>query len=400
MAVSIVMPKLGMVMSEGIISKWKKQAGDVVAEGDIVAEIETEKLNYDLEAIGSGIFHPLVSEGATVEVDGVVGYLLADGEAVPKVSAPTATTGTTIAQPVIAPVGTTAAQVVKPLVEGAPVRSTPGARRLAGKLGVDISLATPTGPGGRVVEDDVRTVAEQGAGSTTGDIVPAGLPESSESAPLTGMRKAVAGHMKSSLADTAQLSFFLELDVTEAQRLRKKYSSSNDLTLSMADVFLKASAETLERHPEHNTVLSNGNLLRFETVNIGFAVALKEGLIVPVVKGAGKKSIFDISVEVQELASKARDGKLASEEVSGGTFTISVLGSVDGFTPILNAGQSAILGIGRSVEKPVVVKHEIVVREMMTVSLTVDHQVIDGAVAASFLRRLQQMVERPSALFK
>jgi pyruvate dehydrogenase E2 component (dihydrolipoamide acetyltransferase) len=214
------------------------------------------------------------------------------------------------------------------------------------------------------------------------------------------MRKGIADHMRRSIAGTAQLSFFLELDVTEAQRLRRDASGRGSGTIAMADVLIKACAETLTRNPEHNTVLSDGKVLYFDEVNIGLAVALSEGLIVPVVKGADKKSVFEISKETGDLADRARDGKLLPDEVSGGTFTISVLGSVDGFTPILNAGQSAILGVGRSVEKPVVKGGEVVVREMMTVSLTVDHQVIDGALAAGFLRRLQQIVGRPAALFK
>ena len=171
-------------------------------------------------------------------------------------------------------------------------------------------------------------------------------------------------------------------------------------TIAMAHVLIKACAESLKRNPELNSLLSDGNVHYFDQVNIGVAVSLKEGLIVPVVKQAGAKSIFEIALETDELADKARDGKLKPGDTAGGTFTISVLGSVDGFTPILNAGQSAILGVGRSVNKPVVKNGDIVVREMMTVSLTVDHQVIDGAVAAGFLRRLKQLVERPAGLFK
>ena len=148
-----------------------------------------------------------------------------------------------------------------------------------------------------------------------------------------------------------------------------------------------------------NTVLSDGSILHFDEINIGVAVALKEGLIVPVLRNVENKDIYQISRETDELGSKARDGKLSSDEVVGGTFTISVLGSVDGFTPILSQGQSGILGVGRPVEKPVAKDGEIAVREMMSLSLTVDHQVIDGAVAASFLRRLQQLIERPAPLF-
>ena len=388
------MPKLGMVMSEGTVAKYAKAPGEQVAQGEVIAEIETEKINYDLEATESGIFHPMVSEGTVVPVDGLVGYLLAEGEAPPEPEAQPPTD-----QPSAAPVPPRARTPQAPRPPGAEVRSTPGARRLAAKLGVDVAQATPTGPGGRVVEDDVRAFAE-GQTAAAGPALPPGLPEPFKTVPMGGIRKGIADHMRRSIADTAQLSFFLELDVTEAQRLRRDASGRGSGTIAMADVLIKACAETLTRNPEHNTVLSDGKVLYFDEVNIGLAVALSEGLIVPVVKFADKKSVFEISKETGELADRARDGKLLPDEVSGGTFTISVLGSVDGFTPILNASQSAILGVGRSVEKPVVKGGDVVVREMMTVSLTVDHQVIDGALAAGFLRRLQQIVGRPAALFK
>ena len=392
MAVPIVMPKLGMVMSEGTIAKWSKAPGDRVAQGELIAEIETEKINYDLEAAESGIFHPVVAEGATVPVDELVAYLLAEGEQPPEPEARAAAPAP-VAKP---PIRRARAAPGSP---GAEVRSTPGARKLAAKLEVDLAEVTPTGPGGRVVEDDVRGHAEQGA-APAAPAVPPGMPQPSRTVPQEGIRKTIADHMRGSLAGTAQLSFFLELDVTEAQRLRREASAGSDATIALAHVLIKACAESLKRHPEHNTLLSNGRVLYFDEINIGFAVALREGLIVPVLKRADTKSIFETADEMSGLAEKAREGRLLPDEASGGTFTISVLGSVDGFTPVLNAGQNAILGVGRSVEKPVARKGEVVVREMLTVSLTVDHQVIDGAVAASFLRRLQQMVERPAALFK
>lgn len=392
MAVEIVMPKLGMVMSEGTVSRWAKTAGEAVKQGELVAEIETEKINYELEATGNGLFHPIVAEGAVVPVDGLLGYLLADGEAVPEArpKKPSAARAPRRAQRRRAAPGR---------ATGDGVRSTPGARRLAAKLGVDISAVTPTGPGGRVVEADVRAF-EAPQEETAAPALPPGLPEPSETTPLAGMRKSIADHMKGSLAGTAQLSFFLELDVTDAQALRKQASSSGGATIGMAHVIMKACAGALGSNPQLNTVLSGDTVLRFDGVNMGVAVSLRDGLIVPVVRGVEGKNIQALADETADLADKARRGALSPDEVAGGTFTISVLGSVDGFTPILNAGQSAILGVGRSVEKPVVRKGEIVVREMMTVSLTVDHQVIDGAVAASFLRRLQQLIERPAPLFK
>ena len=277
--------------------------------------------------------------------------------------------------------------------------STPGARRLAASLDVDLSQVTPTGPRGRIVEADVRAFAESQAAEQA-PAMPPGLPEPSRSEPLSGMRRGISQHMSESLRSTAQLSYFLEVDVTEAQRLRREASAEHDTTLTIAHVLIKACAETLRRIPVMNAVLANDAIHYFDQVNIGVAVALDDGLIVPVLRDVGSMDIYQVSTATHEMAIKAREGTLSPDDVIGGTFTISVLGVVDGFTPILNRPQSAILGVGRSVQKPVVVRGEVVVREMMTLSLTADHQVIDGAVAAAFMRRLQATVERPAALFR
>lgn len=396
MAVPIVMPKLGMVMSEGTVAKWAKAAGETVNRGEIIAEIETEKINYELEATDDGILHHVVDEGASVLVDGVVAYLLAEGEEAPAAPPPPA------AAPAPAAAPPRRRSRASRRSGGGEVRSTPGARKLASQLGVELGAVTATGPGGRVVEADVRAHAEKkDAAASTPAVrpVPPGLPEAARTTPLSGIRKSIAEHMHRSIADTAQLSFSLEVDVTDAQDMRKK-ASEDGVTISIAHVLMKACANALKRQPELNSVMGGGNILYFDQVNIGVAVSLKEGLIVPVVSDVAGKSLEDLSRETTDMADRAREGKLMPDETAGGTFTISVLGSVDSFTPILNAGQSAILGVGRSVERPVVRGGEIVVREMMTLSLTVDHQVIDGAVAAGFLRRLQQNVERPAALFR
>jgi len=394
MAQSIVMPRLGDFMMEGTVGRWAKSAGEAVQQGEVIAEIESEKLNYELEAASNGILHIVASEGATVPVDGIMGYLLAEGEAPPETAAPIPAASVPTA-PSPAPRSTTAPS---PRAAGAPVPSTPGARRLAAKLGVDIAEVTPTGPRGRATEADVRARAEEREAAATPSA--SGLPQPSRTGTLGGMRKSIADHMRGSLAQTAQLSFFLELDVTDAQRARKEASAGGEVTIAMAHVLIKACAESLKRNPDLNSLLSDGNVQYFDQVNVGVAVALKGGLIVPVVRQADSKSISEIALETNELSASARDGNLKPDDMAGGTFTVSVLGSVDGFTPILNAGQSAILGVGRSVEKPAVKNGDIVVREMMTVSLTVDHQVIDGAVAAGFLRRLKQLVERPAGLFR
>lgn len=394
MAVQIVMPRLGDFMTEGIVAKWAKSQGDAVDQGDTLAEIESEKLNYELQATSDGVFHPIVEEGATVPVDGVIGYLLAAGEAPPPKPAAAS------AAPAMPP----SPQRRRPTTPAARrggdvVPSTPGARRLAANLGVDISQVAPTGPRGRVVDADVRAYhAAQQAAQTPQ--TPPGLPTPSRMEPLRGMRRSIAQNMRDSLSGTAQLSYFLDVDVTEAQRLRRDASRAGDINITMASVLIKACANALARVPALNSVLVDGNVMYFDEVNIGVAVALEDGLIVPVLKGVQDLSVPQIAAGVQALAERARANRLSASDISGGTFTISVLGVVDGFTPILNPPQNALLGVGRSEQKPVVRGGEIVAREMMTLSLTGDHQVIDGAIAASFFRRLQQLVERPAALFR
>ena len=383
MATPIVMPKLGMVMSEGVINSWKKNSGDSIDSGEIIAEIETEKLNYELEATNSGILHIIHNAGVSVEVDGVIGYILSENEPIP--------------EPETQPSLTSENQDNSPLQESQQpsipaknnqksdvIPSTPGARKLAKNLNVDISLIKGTGPRGRITESDVRTFSEN-------------LPvDQSSGDPLTGIRKSIASHMKSSLSDTAQLSFFIELDVTETQSFRKNLSKENNIKVGLNHIFIKASSLAIKSVPKINSTFQNNLLTKHENVNVGIAVALKEGLIVPVIQNVEDLTILEISNSTDKLVEKARTGKLSSDEISKGTFTISALGVVDGFTPILNAGQSAILGIGRSVEKPVVIKGQIVIREMLVASLTVDHQIIDGADAALFIRRLKQSIENPN----
>jgi len=372
-------------MTEGTVVRLAKAQGDNVGQGEVIAEIETEKLNYDLEATEGGVFHPVVDEGATVAVDGLIGYLLAEGEAVPE--PPQAQTPSSA--------GSRAAAIPPPrsrpaaATNGDVVPSTPGARRLAANLEIDLSQVTPSGPRGRIVEADVRAFAEQQQADAAPDL-PRGLPEPSESKPR---------HMKDSLANSAQLSYSLELDVTEAQRLRREASQGQD-TITLADVLMKACAETLKRVGAVNSVLVDGTAHYFDQVNIGLAVALGDGLIVPVIRDVGQLNLQQISGATTDVSAKARDSKLTVNDVVGATFTISVLGTVDVFTPILNPPENGILGVGRSVQKPVVRDGEIVIREMLTVTLTADHQVIDGAIAASFMRRLQATVERPAALFR
>ena len=439
-------------MTEGVVVRLAKSRGDEVGRGEVIAEIETEKLSYDLEAVAGGRFHPVVDEGATVAVDGLIAYVLDAGESAPTPAGPAsappsrasaarpparrpspartagggdAVRSTPGARRTAAALNVDISQVtptgpggrvveadVRAFAERRDERpaltpSTPGARRAAAELGVDISQATPTGPRGRVVESDVRAFAAVQASAPTETApaqsavsdMPPGLPAPARSELLRGMRQGIARHMSDSLRGTAQLSYFLEVDVTEAQRLRREASRDSDVSITLAHVLIKACAETLKRVPSMNSVLANGVIHYFNQANIGVAVALDDGLIVPVLRDAGGMSVFQIARATRGLVARARAGELSPDEVVGGTFTISMLGSVDGFTPILNSPQSGILGVGRGVEKPIVSRGEVAIREMSTLSLTADHQVIDGATAAAFIRRLQATVERPARLF-
>ena len=330
MAVQIVMPRLGDFMTEGIVARWLKAKGDQVAQGDTLAEIESEKLNYELEASSAGVFHPVADEGATVEVDGVIGYLLAEGEAPPDPVAPAA--------PDAAPAAGAAQRrrPAAPAVRGSGdvVPSTPGARRLAASLGVDISQVTATGPRGRVVDADVRAYHEQRQ-QAQAPAIPPGLPQPSRVEPLSGMRRSIAQNMRNSLANAAQLSYFLDVDVTEAQRLRREAARESGVNITMASALIKACALALARVPALNSVLVDGNVMYFDEVNMGVAVALDDGLIVPVLRGVQDLSVSEIATGVRDLSDRARAGKLGGADISGGTFTISVLGVVDGSTPIL-----------------------------------------------------------------
>ena len=395
MATAIRMPQLGMIMTEGTLAKWHKEPGAPVKQGDPLAEITTEKISYELEAPDSGIFHPVVNEGDVIPIEELIAHILQEGESLPETPTPKPVVASQAA-PVASAPRTTRAQ------SGADVRAAPSARKLAAKLGIDIAQVPPARPGGRIVEADVKAYADTRP-STPAKAeesgLPPGLPEPSKVEPLAGIRKAIANNMRRSVSNAAQLSFHIEVDMTEATALRKERSKSADISLSAADIIMKACADALLKNPRLNTVLSDGKIRYFDEVNMGLAVALNDGLLVPVIRNAESKSILQLAAERKDLSERARSSKLKADELTGGTFSLTVLGTVDGFTPLLYPGQSAILGVGRIAKRPVVIGDEIVVRETATLSLTVDHQVVDGAPASAFLRRVKQLLEHPQQLF-
>jgi pyruvate dehydrogenase E2 component (dihydrolipoamide acetyltransferase) len=429
------MPKLGMTMKEGKLSKWFKNEGEEVAKGELLFEVETEKITNQVESTASGVlFQIVVSAGQTVPVGTILAVIAEAGETPERIE------GIQAGEIVEAGASDTAAQQPSAEAEEGPpqrVSATPAAKRLAKELGVDISRVRGGGPGGKIKEEDVRKFHEagptapkitpvaaeiarekglditqltgtgEGGKITKADVTralepaPEAAPETAPKVvPLAGMRKVIADNMHFSLQNAAQLSTFTETDVTETVRfrdlVREKYQKDG-VKISINDIVIMATVRTLLRHPVMNTTLENEEIHFHDTVHMGIAVALGEGLIVPKLRSAEKKTLLEIAAESRDLADRARKGTLAMDEVTGGTFTItnvSMLG-MDGFTPVLNPPETGILGIGRVVDKPVVRNGEIEIRKMTTLSLTFDHRVVDGAPAMMFLRDLASCLTEP-----
>ncbi len=340
---------------------------------------------------------------ATVAVGLPVAVIAEAGENVAEVAAkygggvPKAAAAVSVAAAPTASAAPTVAASASGRREGAPI--TPAARKLAQERNVDLSRVVGTGPGGRVTREDVEKAISEAASapapSAASTATPTAAPTAAPAAasiPLRGMRKVIAERMHKSLQGSAQLTITTEVDVT--QLIDRRQEVQREFNATYTDFIIQACAHALKQHPRMNATLEGDALRTQEQINVGLAVALEEGLIVPVVHDTDKKSLKQIAQEARSLAEKARAGKLTLEEVSGGTFTVSNLGmfGVDGFTPILNAPQTGILGVGRIVEKPVIYRGEIAKRSTMVLSLTFDHRVIDGAPAGAFLQTVADLL--------
>jgi len=425
-------------MKVGKVSKWYKNEGDSVEKGEDLFEVETEKISIKVESPGNGnLFQVVVPAGTTVPIGTILAVIAEDGKQPERIEGIQAGEVIEMESDPSKPQSAEAGTGTK---EKRRILSTPSARRVAKELGVDLPLVTGTGPDGKIKEADVRKFHEEGPPApkitplaaeiakqegldiskitgtgengkiTRADVqralaAPAVAPEEASSdvkvIPFEGMRKIIADNMHASLQNAAQLTAFTEVDVTEMVRfrdlMREEYRRDDSVKISYNDIIVMATARALMRHRIMNSTLAGEEILLHETVNLGIAVALSEGLIVPKLRNAEKKSLLQIAMEVRELAQKAREGALAVEEVTSGTFTISnvsMLG-IDGFTPVLNPPETGILGVGRVIEKPAVFKGEITIRHMMTLSLTFDHRVVDGAPAMAFLKDLARYLAQP-----
>jgi len=402
------MPKFGLTMQEGTLQRYFKAVGQRIEAGEPLYEVETEKVLYVVEAPEAGTLALwLHEEGAVVECGGLVGVLARADEDLTEVrnrySAERPAVGDgrkrEPEKPGDVSPSTPSIQGQTAAASGIEGRraASPVARKLAAELGVELGRISGTGPGGRITREDVQRAATDGAsasdsGNGSATLANAGASSgssgisTSQPGPLRGMRRTIAARMHQSLRDTAQLTISCEADVTPATELRARMTREFDFTYT--DMIIQAIGRALMRHPRMNSRWSEQGIASFAEAHVGMAVALEEGLIVPVIQNASSKSLRQIAAESRDLAERARRSQLKLEDVSGGTFTVTNLGTwgVDVFTPILNLGETGILGVGRIIEKPAVYRGEITRRSMLTLSLTFDHRVIDGAPAAGFLQ--------------
>ncbi|HVB25681.1 MAG TPA: dihydrolipoamide acetyltransferase family protein [Ktedonobacteraceae bacterium] len=438
----VEMPKMGDTMEEGKILHWLKNVGDTVKKGDMLAEVETDKVNIEIEAFSSGVLRKiLTAEGESAPIGAAIALIGTPEEALPGENGSSSSSAKTAVMPIgegkntrIEAVqqssGTVATQVTPASTtnNGGRIFISPLARRFAEEHQLDYAVLQGTGPNGRIIKMDVEAALAQLAQLRSTAPTPALLQQQSVAPeqqpvfafepqlaavetedvveiPLTSMRRTIARRLSQSMQTSPHFYVTTVIDTTKLAALRKQVNeyAVNDpipVKVSFNDLIVRAVARALVRMPQVNVSFAEDKLLQKKTVNIGVAVALEQGLIVPVLKNADQRGILDIARETRRLAEAARDGKLRPEEFSGGTFTVSNLGmfEVESFTAVINPPESAILAVGSITPTPVVVDGQVVVRDRMKVTLSSDHRAIDGALAAHFLQEIKRLLEEPFGL--
>ena len=409
MAFEIKMPQLGLTMEEGTVAQWLKQEGDTVAKGDVLLEITTDKLTSEIESEADGVLLKIVAkEGEDVPVKGLLGYIGEAGETVGD-AAPAAAPAAAAAPaevPVAAPAPAPAAKA-----DGSRIRISPLARKTAAKLGVDYQNLAGSGPSGRIVQKDILASAEAAkqqpapvAEAPAAAPAPAAksgeleLMDGDEVVKLAGMRKVVAERMAKSAREIPTVTQNVKIDVTKLVAFRNQINETSGQKFSMNDFILKAVANALRANPHILVSIDGNQIIKRAHVNLGMAVALDDGLIVPVIRDADKLSLSQISATAKDLAVRARENKLAMDEYKGSTFTISNLGmfGVETFDPIINQPDAGILGVC-AVQDELDMDEEgkIFKKQVMRISFTFDHRLIDGAVAAKFELAIKELLEDP-----
>ena len=418
MATKVHLEALSPTMEEGQLVQWLKSEGDEIASGDVLAEIETDKATMELIARGDGILRRIfLAAGGTAEVGAVIGVIASADEDISDIegvssdpSAPVEAGATvedapsasvTATPPASVPAVSAVATTTTAASEGR-VKASPVARRLAEEMGIDLSLVSGSGPGGRVVKRDIEAAKTSGV---TAPSVTAWKPDEAEyeDVPTSQMRKSIAKRLVTSIGPVPTFYLTMDIDMGRVLEARKGINTmleKDGLKISINDIVLKAVAAALRRHPNCNAQWHDGFVRRFNSVHLAVAVAIEDGLITPVVRNAHAKGIAQIGSEVKELAGRARQKKLLPDEYMGGTFSVSNLGmfGIHEFTAIINPPEGGILAVGAIEQTPVVVDGEVVVRPRMRITMSCDHRVIDGAQGSRFLQTLKSMLEEPTAI--
>ena len=417
MATNITIPKLGMTMKEATLVEWKFQEGQAIKEGDVVLIIETEKVQWDVEASASGFIHIITDVQVTEPIGTVVGLIAESEDELAGLQKDSPAPAAAAAAPAAG--DKPAAKAAKaPASAGGRVKASPIAKKMAEEHGIDLSTVAGTGPGGRIKKEDVEAAIEAaksappaaaGAAAPTGEMRDG--KQVKEVIKLTGMRKTISDHMQRSLAVSAQLTSMGELECTNLKSFRAKCVEMEEALgtrITYNDIYVLAAAKALKAFPTVNASLVDNEIILWEDINVGVAVALSGadvtggGLIVPVIKNADRKSLSEISKETKEIVQRAREGNLMPDDVTGGTFTITNMGGMGGGwgygTPIINQPQSAIIGTGAIVDRPMARDGQVVILPMMPLSFTFDHRVLDGVPAGMFMGYLSKLLSDPQLL--
>ena len=393
MVTEVIMPRYGWTMTEGKIVQWLKREGEEVRSGEPLLVVESEKTQIEVEAETSGVLHKILApEGASVPVTEPIALIGLPGEELPEVGR-RAGTSHVEARPKIAIVAEESR--IQELKER--VRVSPRAKRLADKHGIDLEHIQGSGPDGLIVLEDVTRFIKSARAATQPKTE---QPALGSKIALSGRRKVIADRMAESSRSAAAVTITMEANVSDAAELLRKLREEGGVDISYTDLVAKAVAKALQENPLLNSVWESDQVLIPGEINLGIAVADQNGLIVPVIKNAEKKSLREIAETRRDILKRVGAGKLQAEEAVGSTFTISNLGmyGVGFFTPIINPPENAILGVGQITQKPVAVNGQVSIRSMMPLSLSFDHRVIDGAPAALFLARLKELLEKPTPL--
>ncbi|MEX0690584.1 MAG: dihydrolipoamide acetyltransferase family protein [Gemmatimonadales bacterium] len=394
MATKVLMEALSPTMEEGRITSWLKQEGDAVSVGDVLAEVETDKAVMELQARGGGVLRKiLVAEGKTADVGSLVAVIagkdedLGDLTGTPQPAAKEPSAPSKATPPGGATPAPTPAPPAAPSADR--LKASPLARRIAGEKQLNLSQVAGSGPGGRIIRRDVEGAGPATAASGGWDDVP-----------LSQVRKTIAKRLSQSIGPIPHFFLTAEADMERAAEARAALNAQGDAKISFNDIILKVVATALTQHTACNAWWQDDHIRYFREVHIGVAVAIKDGLITPVIRHADRKSLRAIASEVRALADRARAKKLKPEEYTGATFSVSNLGmfGIDEFTAVINPPEAGILAVGALTEKPVVVDGLVVVRKRMRVTMSCDHRVIDGATGAQFLQTVVRMLENPLAL--